>query len=228
MSQCVFTSTLTALRMNKDQTYPLVNRFRSYLPIVIDMETGGFNHQTDALLEVAAVILEGDEKHELRRKKTYTWHINPFEGANLEPASLEITGIDPFQPFRQQIAVDEGDAIRDLFRVVRRELKLNKCSKAILVGHNAAFDLNFLNAAVARIKNKRNPFHPFSTLDTVTLSAMAYGQTVLAKAAKKAGLSWDTTKAHSAAYDAEQTADLFCKVINDWQLFDSAFKTMEK
>jgi ribonuclease T len=214
--------------MNKDQTYPLVNRFRSYLPIVIDMETGGFNHQTDALLEVAAVILEGDEKHELRRKKTYTWHINPFEGANLEPASLEITGIDPFQPFRQQIAVDEGDAIRDLFRVVRRELKLNKCSKAILVGHNAAFDLNFLNAAVARIKNKRNPFHPFSTLDTVTLSAMAYGQTVLAKAAKKAGLSWDTSKAHSAAYDAEQTADLFCKVINDWQLFDSAFKTMEK
>ena len=228
MSQCAFTSTLTAHRMNKDQTYPLVNRFRSYLPIVIDMETGGFNHQTDALLEVAAVILEGDEKHELRRKKTYTWHINPFEGANLEPASLEITGIDPFQPFRQQIAVDEGDAIRDLFRVVRRELKLNKCSKAILVGHNAAFDLNFLNAAVARIKNKRNPFHPFSTLDTVTLSAMAYGQTVLAKAAKKAGLSWDTSKAHSAAYDAEQTADLFCKVINDWQLFDSAFKTMEK
>jgi ribonuclease T len=213
--------------MNTDQTYPLVNRFRSYLPIVIDVETGGFNHETDALLEVAAVILSGDEKHELSRKKTYTWHVNPFEGANLEPASLEITGIDPFQPFRQQIALDEADVIRELFRVVRREVKLNKCTKAILVGHNAAFDLNFLNATVARVKNKRNPFHPFSTLDTVSLSAMAYGQTVLARSVKAAGISWDSSQAHSAAYDAEKTADLFCKIINDWQLLDSAFNTMK-
>jgi ribonuclease T len=213
--------------MNTDQTYPLVNRFRSYLPIVIDVETGGFNHETDALLEVAAVILSGDEKHELSRKKTYTWHVNPFEGANLEPASLEITGVDPFQPFRQQIALDEADVIRELFRVVRREVKLNKCTKAILVGHNAAFDLNFLNATVARVKNKRNPFHPFSTLDTVSLSAMAYGQTVLARSVKAAGISWDSSQAHSAAYDAEKTADLFCKIINDWQLLDSAFNTMK-
>ncbi len=212
---------------NNDNTqYPLVNRFRSFLPIVVDVETGGFNHETDALLEVSAVILCGDEKHELRRKKTYTWHINPFEGANLEPASLEITGIDPFQPFRQQIAVDEKQAIDELFKVVRKEVKLNKCTKAILVGHNAAFDLNFLNAAVARVKHKRNPFHPFSTLDTVTLSALAYGQTVLARAVKAAGISWDSAQAHSATYDAEKTADLFCKVMNDWQLFDSAFKAM--
>ena len=213
--------------MNNDQTYPLVNRFRSYLPIVVDVETGGFNHETDALLEVAAVILSGDEKHELSRKKTYTWHINPFKGANLEPASLEITGIDPFQPFRQQIAVNEDQALAELFKIVRKEIKLNKCTKAILVGHNAAFDLNFLNAAVARIGQKRNPFHPFSTLDTVSLSAMAYGQTVLARSVKAAGLSWDSSKAHSAAYDAEKTADLFCKIINDWQLFDSAFRTMK-
>lgn len=213
---------------NNDDTnqYPLVNRFRSYLPVVIDVETGGFNHETDALLEVSAVILCGDEKHELRRKKTYTWYVNPFEGANLEPASLEITGIDPFQPFRQEIAVEENQAIDELFKAVRKEVKLNKCSKAILVGHNAAFDLNFLNAAVARVKHKRNPFHPFSTLDTVTLSALAYGQTVLARSVKAAGISWDSKQAHSATYDAEKTADLFCKVINNWQLFDSAFGAM--
>ncbi len=196
---------------------PMGGRFRGFLPVVIDLETGGFNHHTDALLEVAAVTLRLDEKGMLQRHKTYGWHVAPFEGANMEPASLEVNGIDPDLPFRQAIAVDEKKCLDELFLIVRKEMKLNKCKRAILVGHNAAFDLNFLNAAVERIKKKRNPFHPFSTFDTVTLAAMAYKQTVLARSVKAAGFGWDASEAHSAVYDTEKTADLFCNIINTWE-----------
>ncbi len=196
---------------------PMGGRFRGFLPVVIDMETGGFNHHTDALLEVAAVTLRMDADGMLAPHKTYGWHVNPFEGANLEPASLEVNGIDPDLPFRQAIAVDEKKCLDELFSIVRKEMKLNKCKRAILVGHNAAFDLNFLNATVERISKKRNPFHPFSTFDTVTLAAMAYRQTVLARSVKAAGFPWDANEAHSAVYDTEKTADLFCNIINLWE-----------
>lgn len=197
--------------------YPVGGRFRGFLPVVIDLETGGFNHQTDALLEVAAVTLRMDEAGMIHPHKTYGWHIAPFEGSNLEPASLEVNGIDPDLPFRQAIAVDEKKCLDELFSIIRTEMKLNKCKRAILVGHNAAFDLNFMNAAIERIAKKRNPFHPFSTFDTVTLAAMAYRQTVLARSVKAAGFSWDANEAHSAVYDTEKTADLFCNIINQWE-----------
>jgi len=196
---------------------PMGGRFRGFLPVVIDMETGGFNHHTDALLEVAAVTLRFDENNMLAPHKTYGWHVSPFEGSNMEPASLEVNGIDPDLPFRQAIAVDEKKCLDELFSIVRKEMKANNCKRAILVGHNAAFDLNFLNATVARIDKKRNPFHPFSTFDTVTLAAMAYRQTVLARSVKAAGFPWDANEAHSAVYDTEKTADLFCNIINQWE-----------
>ncbi|HFC92945.1 MAG TPA: ribonuclease T [Leucothrix mucor] len=202
----------------KDIT-PIAQRFRGFLPVVIDLETGGFNHQTDALLEVAASFLRIDEAGMLSRVKTVNWHLTPFEGSNLDPKSLEVNGIDPDLPFRQAIAVDERIAINALFKAVRAEIKLNKCTRAVLVGHNASFDLNFLNAAVARLSQKRNPFHPFSTFDTVSLAALAYGQTVLARSVQAAGFPWDSAEAHSAVYDTEKTADLFCQIMNDWQGF---------
>ncbi|HIQ07531.1 MAG TPA: ribonuclease T [Thiotrichaceae bacterium] len=200
---------------------PIQDRFRGFLPVVIDMETGGFDKEKDALLEVAAVILRIDEKGEFRRHRTFNWHIAPFEGSNLDPKSLEVNGIDVNSPFRQQIAIGEHKAMAEFFNVVRKEVKLNNCSRAILVGHNANFDLGFLNTAAERTGIKRNPFHPFSTFDTVTLGAMAYGQTVLARIANKANIPWDTSQAHSASYDAEKTADIFCKVLNSWLLLNS-------
>lgn len=198
---------------------PIGKRFRGFLPVVIDLETGGFNCQTDALLEVAASFLRIDEMGMLSKVKTLSWHITPFEGSNLDPESLKVNGINPDLPFRQAIAVDERIAINELFKAVRTEIKLNKCIRAVLVGHNANFDLNFLNAAVKRLGQKRNPFHPFSTFDTVSLAALAYGQTVLARSVQAAGFPWDSSEAHSAVYDTEKTADLFCQIMNDWQNF---------
>lgn len=190
----------------------MARRFRGFLPVVIDLETGGFNHNTDALLEIAAVMIDIDPDGVLSRGETFRYHVLPFAGANLEPASLEVTGIDPHHPLRP--AIPEKDALQRVFREVRRAMSEQLCRRAILVGHNSFFDLNFLNAAVARTEIKRNPFHPFSSFDTATLAGVAYGQTVLARALAVAGIEWDSASAHSAAYDAERAADLFCAICN--------------
>ena len=187
-------------------------RFRGFLPVVIDCETGGFNHQTDALLEIAAVILKLDEGGKLYRGETSIFHVQPFEGPTIEPASIAVTGIMVDHPLRP--AVPEREALRLVFRAVRDELHATGCTRAILTGHNAFFDLNFVNAAIARTGIKRNPFHPFSSFDTATLGGVAFGQTVLARACQVAGIPFDTGDAHSASYDAERTADLFCEIVN--------------
>ncbi len=192
----------------------IVNRFRGYLPVVVDVETGGFNSQTDALLEIAAVILEMGEDGRLSQTKTLAFQVEPFEGANLDPKSLAFTGIDPYHPFR--LAVPEQEAMKSVFQAIRQELKETGCNRAILVGHNPGMDLGFVNAAAARCNLKRNPFHPFSTFDTATMAGLAYGQTVLARAVQAADLPWDSEQAHSAIYDAEKTADLFCTIVNCW------------
>ena len=199
--------------------FSIANRFRGFLPVVVDVETGGFNSKTDALLEIAAVLLETEDDGTFRRGQTYRYHVKPFDGANLEPASLAVNGIDPDHPLRP--AIDERDALQRVFREVRQAIRQSGCTRAILVGHNASFDLAFLNEAVRRTSIKRNPFHSFSCFDTATLSGVAYGQTVLARAVQAAGLSWDEESAHSAAYDAEITADLFCGIVNRFKpIFD--------
>ena len=187
-------------------------RFRGYLPVVIDVETGGFHSSTDALLEIAAVLIDMEPDGTLKRGATHSFHVKPFEGARLDPAALAITGIDPFHPLRP--ALPEKDALGRIFREIRHAVHAYNCRRAILVGHNAAFDLGFLNAAVTRADVKRNPFHPFSCFDTATLAGAALGQTVLAKALAVAGLQWDPSSAHSASYDAEKTADMFCLICN--------------
>ncbi|ORU91608.1 MAG: ribonuclease T [Cycloclasticus sp. symbiont of Bathymodiolus heckerae] len=203
--------------MPESQQKIMSQRFRSYLPIVVDIETAGFNANKDALLEMAVVILAMNNDGKLFIQSSHREHVIPFEGANLDPAALKFNGIDPYHPFR--LAIDEKEALKKLFTPVREAVKAQQCTRAILVGHNPAFDIAFMNAAVERTKFKRNPFHPFSTFDTATLGGLAYGQTVLAKAAKAANIEWDNEQAHSALYDAEQTALLFCKIVNQWDSF---------
>ena len=200
------------LRRHMPQTTTLAERFRGFLPVVVDVETGGFNARTDALLEIAAVILALDADGRLVREATHAWHVTPFKGANLEPAARQVTGIDPHHPLRP--AIPEREALQRIFREVRTAMAATGCTRAVLVGHNAHFDLGFLNEAIARSEIKRSPFHPFAIFDTATLAGVAFGQTVLARAAVAAGLGWDGTSAHSAVYDAEITADLFCGIVN--------------
>lgn len=191
----------------------MARRFRGFLPVVVDVETGGFNSATDALLEIAAVLVEIDADGNLSRGESFCYHVKAFDGANIEAAALAVNGIDPHHPLRP--ALPERDALSRIFNEVRAAIKRQNCKRAVLVGHNAAFDLGFLNAAVARTDFKRNPFHPFSCFDTATLAGAAFGQTVLAKAIAIAGIEWDSGSAHSARYDAERTTDLFCRICNE-------------
>ena len=190
-------------------------RFRKYLPVVVDVETGGFNAQTDAMLEVAAVTIGMDDDGFVFPEHRESGHVVPFEGANLEQSALDFIGVDPFHALR--IAYPEQQVLDGVFRTLRRAVKAYGCTRAILVGHNAAFDLAFINAAVARCGIKRNPFHAFSCFDTASLAGLAYGQTVLARACEAAGIAFDQSQAHSARYDAECTAELFCSIVNRWK-----------
>ncbi len=195
-------------------TSPMARRFRGYLPVVVDVETGGFDWNRHALLEIAAVPIDIDENGLFIPGQTVSAHLHPAPGMAIDPKSLEVTGIVLDHPFR--FAKPEREALDHVFAPVRAAVKRHGCQRAILVGHNAHFDLNFLNAAVNRVGHKRNPFHPFSVFDTVTLAGVAYGQTVLARAMQAAGFDWSAEDAHSAVYDAEQTARLFCKIANAW------------
>ena len=193
----------------------IAQRFRGFLPVVVDVETGGFNAKTDAMLEIAAVILEMDSQGNLQIKDHYSKNIEPFPGAIVDQAALEFTGIDIYDPERN--AEEEGDALREIFQPIRREVSETGCTRAVMVAHNAHFDLGFVNAAAERAQIKRNPFHPFSCFDTSSLSGLAYGQTVLAKACQAAKIDFNNQDAHSALYDTTKTAELFCSIVNRWK-----------
>lgn len=190
----------------------LKNRFRGYLPVVIDVETAGLNAQTDALLELAAITVKMDEEGNLVPDQKCHFHIQPFEGANINPESLKFNGIDIDNPLRGAVA--ENIAIPEMFKMVRRAMKEQNCQRSVIVAHNAAFDQAFVQAAVKRTNTKRDPFHPFAMFDTATLAGFMYGQTVLVKACQMAQISFDGKQAHSALYDTEKTTELFCKMVN--------------
>lgn len=208
--------------MSDAKSVNYAQRFRGFLPVVVDVETGGFDPDRDALLEIAAVAIRMDADGWVHPEPVVSTHVVPFPGANIDPRALEITGIDPTHPFRA--ALDEKEALDHIFRPVRKAMREADCQRAILVGHNASFDLSFLNAAIRRTGHRRSPFHLFSCFDTATLAGLAYGQTVLSKALTAAGFDWDSSEAHSAVYDTEQTARLFCRIVNRWKAMEDAYR----
>ncbi len=190
----------------------LARRFRGLLPIVIDVETAGLHAETNALLEIAAVTVKMDADGKFCRDTTHAYHVEPFFGARLDKQALEINNIDPTHPLR--FAIPEVQAMQRLFATIKAYLEETGCYRAVLVGHNAWFDLSFVLAAAKRCGIHYHPFHTFTTIDTATLGAIALGETVLARAARRARIHFDLEKAHSAIYDAERTAELFCYVVN--------------
>ena len=189
------------------------SRFRGFLPVVIDLETGGFDRDIHALLQIAAVSLEWADDS-LAIDQIQSWNVIPHPETRVEHESLRITGIDLSDPGRN--ALSEEEAVRALFRFVRREVRRNGCERAVLTAHNAHFDHGFVMSATERNGIKRNPFHPFTVIDTASLAAVAYGHTVLSEACARAGIEFESGRAHAARYDAEATAKLFCMIVNGW------------
>ncbi|WP_371192845.1 ribonuclease T [Glaciecola sp. SC05] len=199
-----------------DSNPTLAQRFRGYFPVVIDIETAGFNAQTDAILEIAAITLKMNHSGELVIDSVFHEHVEPFEGANIEKAAIDFNGIDPFCALRG--ALPEDEVFKSLCKHIRKEQKEADCQRSVIVAHNATFDQSFVNAALARENIKRSPFHPFVSFDTTSLAALTVGQTVLIKACEAAGIEFKPSEAHSALYDTQKTAELFCYMVNRYQL----------
>ena len=191
------------------------NRFDGYLPVVIDVETSGVDARENALLEVAAVAVEMDAEGLLSPiERHFSSHVEPFKGSVIDDKAMEINGIRPFHPFRAVVSVTEKEALTALFAYISEEVKRQHCRRALLVGHNAHFDLGFIRAAMMRADIDRSPLHAFTVMDTATLGGVFHGKTVLAKAMKVADIAFDTNEAHSALYDTLKTAELFCQMLN--------------
>lgn len=93
--------------------------------MVVDVETGGFNCATDALLKLPQHH-RLDEGGFLYPDHTRFFRVEPFEGANIEQAALEFTGIKLDHPLRQ--AVSE-QALTEIFRGLRKSIKANGCKR---------------------------------------------------------------------------------------------------
>ncbi|MEM0909633.1 MAG: ribonuclease T [Pseudomonadota bacterium] len=195
------------------QSKRLNQRFRGYFPVIIDIETAGFNASTDAILEIAAITVKYQEDH-LVVDQCFHEHVTPFEGANIEQAAIDFNGIDPFCALRA--AKDENEVLRNLCKFVRRAQKAAECQRSVIVAHNASFDHGFVSQGILRNSVKRSPFHPFVTFDTTSMCALTLGQTVLLRACQAANIEFDSKAAHSALYDAQKTAELFCYMVNHY------------
>ena len=189
----------------------LNERFRGFLPVVLDVETGGVDPRKHALLEIAVVTLDWSEDR-LYPQNSYSWAITPHPNSKIDSKSTALNGIDPFDPQRE--SQSEAICVRECFRIIRKLVTETHCQRAFLTGHNAHFDRQFLLAAKNRNSIGRDPFHPFTVIDTASLSALIYGHTVLQIACERAGINYDKDRAHSASYDAKVTAELFCKIVN--------------
>jgi ribonuclease T len=180
------------------------------LPVVVDLETTGVDYNQHAILEIACIFVHCDKKlspHE----SVFHEHVKAFSGAKTDPKAMSLHGIPLHHPFR--FAKSEKEVLEALNEELGQQLQEQKCHRAILVGHNAHFDLSFLNASYNRTGVK-SLFHRFCVLDTVTLSAALLGETVLAKALYKTRIGFNPGLAHGALYDAKQTAKLFCHLMN--------------
>lgn len=191
------------------------SRFRGFMPVVLDVETGGLDPKSDALLEVAIVLLDIQDGKLVIAEEIST-HIEAAPGTNICKEALAINKIIPDHPFRGALSEKEG--LELLFKPIRQAQKMHDCKRSVLVAHNAWFDHQFINAAVERSGVKRCPFHPFTSFDTATLGGVMLGETILAKMMVKAGIEFKESEAHSAVYDARKTAELFCYLVNKTEI----------
>ncbi len=84
---------------NYKKNLVLKNRFRKYLPVVVDIETGGFDPIVNAILEIAITLIE-EKENKFVPGETFRHHIQPFEGSIVEKESLEFTKIKLDHPLR--------------------------------------------------------------------------------------------------------------------------------
>ena len=66
----------------------------------IDVETSGVDPKKHAILQLAAIIQDGDTRH------TFNQFVRPFLLDKVDPDAIKVHGLDPTQPhFRKPLSV---------------------------------------------------------------------------------------------------------------------------
>lgn len=164
--------------------------------VVVDVETTGGRPGPAKITEIGAVRIEG-----LRVVSTFHSLVNPQRPI---PAKvIEITGITP-------------DMVRDAPRIELLMPNLMEFMQdSVLVGHNAQFDLAFLNYELSRLDGRRLDDGAFDTLKLSRLLAPGLPNHQLSTVAGALGSRVDTF--HRALADASATADIFLVLVGRLQ-----------
>ena len=162
--------------------------------IVFDVETTGLSSAYDTIIELAAVRLKDGEIVD-----TFESFANPHHP--LSETTTRLTGITDDMV---QDAPEVGDMIAKFVEF---------CEDAILVAHNANFDMGFFYAAcqTAGVEVPK-----YSYIDTVEMARYLYPDMRnhrLDTLAKRFDI--ELTQHHRAIYDTEATAYLFVKFLKD-------------
>ena len=163
--------------------------------VVFDTETTGLSPERDEIVQIGAVRLVGGRRIEGEAFETL---VDP--GRPIPPASTRVHGID-------DAAVAGAPSIAEAGRAFH-----GFAEGAVLVAHNAPFDLAFLRRHAGAMG--RDFDHP--VLDTVLLSAAVFGEGVphtLDAIAERLGVAIDPAARHTAMGDAAATADVLLHLI---------------
>ena len=98
-------------------------KFRKYLPVVVDLETGGFTPSSDAILEIAITLINYDREFSVG--ETHRFHIDPFPGLKIHQDALEFTKINLEHPLRN--AVSEQEALQSIFKIINQTIFFINC-----------------------------------------------------------------------------------------------------
>lgn len=163
--------------------------------IIFDTETTGLDNQNDRVIEIGGVELV----NKFPSGRSFHVFVNA-QGRKVHPEALAVHGItDEFlqdKPTFSQIVAD----MADLF------------DGAMLVAHNASFDIGFINAEYARIGLP--PVDPARVIDTLALARRRHpmGPNSLDALCKRYGIDNAHRTKHGALLDAELLAEVYIEM----------------
>ncbi|MFB2593926.1 exonuclease domain-containing protein [Paracoccus sp. p4-l81] len=170
-------------------------RLADLVYVVFDSETTGLFPETDEICQLAAVRIVNGRRIET---EVFDMLVNP--GRPIPPGSTAVHGITDAMVAD---APDVNSAVRRFHKFAQN---------AVLVAHNAPFDMTFLKRREAAIGAAFD--HPI--LDTVLLSAVLFGQSEvhsLDALTHRLGITIPEEARHTAIGDTIATADAFLKLL---------------
>jgi DNA polymerase-3 subunit epsilon len=163
---------------------------------VVDLETTGIRPGADRIVEIGAVRVEGYELTERFERL-----VDP--GVPLPSEITRLTGIRP-EDLAGRVGV--ASALRAF---------LAFAGDAVLVAHNARFDIGFIDAELRRLRGRR---FAGTVLDTVPLARkLVPGRTRYSLGALADRFSTDATPCHRALPDALATAEILLALVGKAQ-----------